>query len=233
MSPALAVVALLTVAVGARAFSLSRRRRLMAAIRAKWGNPTNRLHKFDAIAAACRSRLELFHQAPAVDDRTWADLDLDDVFAAIDRTESTLGQQALYHRLHTAPAPHDLSAFESLITRLDSDVEARERAQAALTRLQDGDTYNIWWLARPNAIEGRRWYVVFPILTVLTVATVAMTLFWHALVPALVVLLALDLGVRVYAAGRVSELSAVLRQIAPIVATAQALSFLEGDDITP
>jgi hypothetical protein len=234
MSPAL-VVALVIVGVGVavRAFALNRRRRLISVIRAKWGKPTDRLHKLDAIAAASRSRLELFQQIPSVDDRTWADLDLDDVFAAIDRTESTLGQQALYHRLHIWTGPQDLSAFEALITRLDTDVAARERAQAALARLQDNDGYNIWWLAQPNAIEGRRWHIVFPILTVLTVAMVTMTLFWHAFMPGLVVLLVGDLGVRVYAAGRVSELSGALRQIAPIVATAEALRFLEGDDIAP
>src|SRR5215471_10353705 len=100
MSPALVIVTLIIATVGTWAFAL-RRRRLTSTIRAKWGKPTPRPHKFDAIAAACRSRLELFHQVPAVDDRTWADLDLDDVFDALDRTESTLGQQALYHRLHT------------------------------------------------------------------------------------------------------------------------------------
>jgi hypothetical protein len=38
----------------------------------------------------------------SLDDRTWSDLDMDAVFASLDRTESTLGQQALYHRLRSA-----------------------------------------------------------------------------------------------------------------------------------
>jgi hypothetical protein len=41
----------------------------------------------DAIAAANRSRLSTFHGVASIDDRTWADLDLDNVFAAIERTE--------------------------------------------------------------------------------------------------------------------------------------------------
>ena len=233
MSLAFAVAAVVVLALGAGAFALSRRRRLIADIRERWGKPTHRTHKFDAIAPASRSRLETFQQIPAVDDRTWADLDLDDVFATIDRTESTLGQQALYHRLHTAPAAEDLNAFEALVTRMSADVAARERAQIALARLQDSHGYDIWWLARRNAIEARTWYIVFPILTVVTTTIVVATMFWHALVPLLVAVLAIDLGVRVYSAGRVSALSAAVSQIAPIVATAEALSSLEGDDIAP
>ena len=41
---------------------------------------------------------------------------MDDVFAAVDRTQSTLGQHALYHRLRTAPVADHLAAFEALVT---------------------------------------------------------------------------------------------------------------------
>src|SRR5690348_11300526 len=38
-----------------------------------------------------------------VDDRTWADLNMDDVFRVLDRAESRVGQAVLYARLRTAP----------------------------------------------------------------------------------------------------------------------------------
>ena len=41
----------------------------------------------------------------SLDDRAWDNLDMDAVFAAIDRTESTVGQQRLYHRLRSARSP--------------------------------------------------------------------------------------------------------------------------------
>jgi hypothetical protein len=50
----------------------------------------------------------------SLDERTWGDLNLDDVFAAIDCTQSTLGQHALYHRLRTAPTAVHIGAFEAL-----------------------------------------------------------------------------------------------------------------------
>src|SRR5262245_55969022 len=116
MSP-LTVVAVLAALAAIMTLRRRGRQRLLASIRAKWGKPSARRHKMDAIAAANQSRLAAFHTVAFVDDRTWADLDLDGVFAAIDRTGSTLGQQALYHRLHTAPATQGLSTFEALVTR--------------------------------------------------------------------------------------------------------------------
>src|SRR5215468_803122 len=129
------VVAVLVAVAGAVALRRRRRQRRLASMRAKWGKPATRPHKMDAIAAANRSRLSTFRQSTSVDDRTWDDLDLDDVFASIDRTESTLGQQALYHRLHLAPTVQDLSAFEALVTRMSTDAATRERAQIALALL--------------------------------------------------------------------------------------------------
>ena len=71
--------------------------------------------------------------APALDDRTWADLNMDDVFAVLDRTQSSIGQQALYRRLRAAPqAPH-LDAFERVMDRV-STRPGRPRACPARSR---------------------------------------------------------------------------------------------------
>jgi hypothetical protein len=136
MSP-LTVVALLAAVAAIIALRRRGRQRLLAGVRAKWGKSAARRHKMGAIATAYRSRLSIFDGVASVDDRTWADLDLDNVFAAIDRTESTLGQQALYHRLHRGPDVQNLSTFEALVAQMSTDAAARERAQIALARLQD------------------------------------------------------------------------------------------------
>ena len=75
-------------------------------------------------------------------------MNLDNVFVAIDRTTSTLGQQALYHRLRTAPVGDNLEAFDVLTERFRDDMSARERAQIALDGLQDPHGYDVWWLGR-------------------------------------------------------------------------------------
>src|SRR5579871_4773197 len=77
------------------------RRRMLSRIRGEWGSP--RRVPRDMEAAADFFRL---HDGPeSIDDRTWNDLLMDDVFAHLDRTESSAGQQVLYRRLRRASAP--------------------------------------------------------------------------------------------------------------------------------
>ncbi len=109
--PALPAV-LLLVAVAAIRRSRSQR---LARIRATWGAPIERARRMDAMSTSHVARIAVLGGGRSLDERTWADLNLDDVFAAIDRTQSTLGQHALYHRLRTAPVAEHLGAFEALV----------------------------------------------------------------------------------------------------------------------
>ena len=186
--------------------------------------------RLDTIADSYRSRR--FSEAcagEAVDDRTWQDLNLDDVFAAIDRTESTLGQHALYYRLRRNPA-EDLESFDRLVERFDSDETWRARAQKALKRLRDPHGYDLWWLARPGAVEAPSWYVVFPILGALVLLLLCALPAWPRLAPWLVAALGVNVVVSHLTAGRVGAVAAAFRQIAPIVTAAQRLG-LQPDEL--
>ena len=71
------------------------RKRLLVRIRAEWSDRRNIPRDMDAVSDLFRSRSAA---ALSLDDRTWNDLLLDDVFAHLDRTESSVGQQVLYAR---------------------------------------------------------------------------------------------------------------------------------------
>jgi len=214
-------------------FLTQRQSRRLAELRATWGQRVVRRHRLSAISDACRSRVKLCAETPAVDARTWIDLDFDDVFAAIDRTESTLGQQALYHRLQQQHSGDGLRVFEALVARMSQDAAARERAQLALARLQDAHGYDLWWLGQPDAADRRAWHVVFPFLTVVTITLAALAVYAHAFVPWLVGLVLFDVALRYRAADQMTRLAGALRQVAPVVLTGQQLGFLKGDDIDP
>jgi len=169
----------------------------------------------------------------ALDERTWADLNLDDVFAALDHTRSTLGQHALYHRLRTAPLGDHLEAFEALVYRMTVDAAVRERAQMALARLQDPHGYDIWWLARAGAVERRSWYAVFPVLTASAVVLAALAPFWSSAVVPFFAVLVLNVAVRYATDFQIGTIARSFRQCAPLIATAEALRFLGGVDIDP
>ena len=139
-----------------------------------------------------------------LDERTWNDLALDQVFAALDRTVSTLGREGLYARLRSAPVAPHADAFEALVTRFTGDIKARKRAEHALDRLQDAHGYDVWWLARPGVVEMQAWHVVFPALTATTVLTAIVAVSWHIVLPVVIAVVA-SIAASVAAASRVNQ----------------------------
>src|SRR5688572_2972648 len=203
----------------------SRRRRLLE-IRRAWAKPVARERRLETIAASHAERCAALGTR-ALDPRSWADLDLDDVFVAIDRTTSTLGQHALYHRLRTAPVGDHLDEFEALVERMRGGDAARERAQLALSRLQDPQGYDVWWLGSADALERQPWYSLFPVLTAVTVALAVAALFWTAAIVPLVAMVAINMAVRYATDERTITIARSFRQLAPLIATAESLRFLD------
>lgn len=145
----------------------------------------------------------------------------------------TLAQHALHYRLRSAPVAAHLEAFESLVTRMSGDAPARERAQLGLARLQDPHGYDLWWLARPDATDMRPWFVLFPVLSGTALTALLLTLFWPTLLPVLAGAIALNIAVRYATDRRIDSLVGAFRQLAPVVATGESLSFLQGADVGP
>jgi len=231
MAPVLLIA--LAVVLGLVALAVRRgRTQALARLRAEWGQPVRRERQMDAMAASHRSRLSVAASG-SLDARTWADLDMDAVFATLDRTASTLGQHALYHRLRTAPVAAHLDTFDALVSRLDADRGWRERAQIALARLRDPHGYDLWWLGRPDALDTRPWFVLFPLLTATTLLLAVLALVVPYTTPAFIGLFLINVAVRYLTDRRLIALANAFRQIAPLVTTAEALRFLDGDDIRP
>jgi hypothetical protein len=187
----------------------------------------------EAIAESHRSRVSNMGSGGSLDARTWDDLDLDAVFAALDRTESTVGQHALYHRLRTAPVADHPEVFEVLVSRLQAAARLRERAQTALSHLRDPHGYDLWWLARRDAIETQPWYVLFPVLSAVTVLLLVLAMVRPQFTPALIGILVTNIGVRYVTDRRIGTLAAAFRQIGPVIRTAESLRFFSGDDVRP
>ena len=103
----------------------------------------------------------------------------------------------------------------------------------ALARLQDPHGYDVWWLGGANAVERRSWYRVFPVLTATAIVLAALAPFWSAAVMPLVAVLAFNVVVRHTTDSQIGTIARSFRQCAPLIATAEAMRFLAGDDIDP
>src|SRR5947209_5301879 len=79
-------------------------------------------------ASAYHTLLSQAERTDALDDRTWRDLDLDDVFATVDRTVSQPGQQFLDHLLRTpGTTPQPLERLERVVRAFGAGGSVTER----------------------------------------------------------------------------------------------------------
>jgi len=218
-----AVLGLVSIAAAAEFFARRSRARLLAQVRAGWGKPGTVPHRMDAIAEYHRSIVAVEGADNYLDDRTWTDLNLDKVFEHIDRSESILGQQALYHRLRRKHDVDGLNAFEQLVDRLSSDSEVRERVQLALTSLRDPSGYDLWWLAQPGALDRPRWHIIFTAWAIVVLVAIALIPFWPAVLIVPVVGVSINLIIRIRTAWRVSSVIGPFRQVSALIAVAERL----------
>ena len=199
------------------------RKRLLARIRAEWGHRREVPRDMDAVADWFQLRAG---PGLSLDDRTWADLLLDDVFAHLDRTESSVGQQVLYARLRSAPSPKSLDAFDALIASVASDEARRERAQVRLAGLRSPAAYNVHRLAGPDALALPRWHVAVPMWTAVALLTMSLAYFLPKLVPAAAFCYVVNLTIRIVTARRAVGQIAWFRQLGPLLSAASELTAL-------
>jgi hypothetical protein len=113
---------------------------------------------------------------PTVDDHTWDDLALDDVFARLDHTQTMPGAQVLYHHLRTYEQDDAVLAERTRQHQFfRSDGTARERLKQPLARLGSGDADQITPLlfnGPPDAPEFAWLLQVLSILTPLSILAI-------------------------------------------------------------
>jgi hypothetical protein len=202
------------------------RQKLLARLSGSWGLPRSDNSDLENVA-------DFFRSSPtdgALDDRTWADLLMDDVFAHLDRTESRIGQQMLYRRLRDAHERRSLDAFDALVSRFNDDVALRRRTRAHLTRLNHSSAYYLHRLARPDTLSRPWWYAVFPVWTAAILTTALLGLVWHGLFLVAIVGLVVNVIIRVATGRRVGSEAVWFRQVGPLMSVANALKSCDTPD---
>jgi hypothetical protein len=202
-----------------------RRAQTLERLKRDWGQLVDRRRDMPAIAKLFRAELEA-GATDGLDDRTWTDLNLDDVFTVLDRTESVVGQQRLYTRLRGSAASASLDAFEALVAKFSDDAGTREAAQLALTALRDPSGYDVIDLTRPDALDTQAWHLVFPLLGVSMLAALVLVPIW----PALIFLLALGALAGSVLRGTIARdlqiVTGAFRQVGPLISAAATIGAL-------
>jgi hypothetical protein len=110
-------------------------KKTLAGIKERWGQPKAIYRNFKLIAA--------YLTASGGEYATSAnDLDLDDVFAYIDRAASKPGQQCLFKKLHSPNISEgSFKPLEQLIEKFTGDPQLREWAELKLSALNSDNAY--------------------------------------------------------------------------------------------
>jgi hypothetical protein len=106
---------------------------------------------------------------------------------------------------------------------------ARERAQLALSRLQDPHGYDLWWFGGDDVTARLGGHPAYLALSASTIAAAAITCVAPAWLPLLAALLVVNIGVRYLTDARVTAAAAALRQVAPVIAAGERLAFVCED----
>lgn len=93
-------------------------------IKENWGQRINRKRKFQDLKQVFEKHSEGFY----IDDQTWEDLNLEDIFSMIDRTYSTPGEQVLYDMLRRPSFDNEvLNQRKTTIEYFQNNAEIREK----------------------------------------------------------------------------------------------------------
>jgi len=113
------------------------------------------------------------------DERTWRDLDLDDVFHSVDYAESEIGRQCLYARLRRpAMDKNELEAFGARVRAVGADARVAERIRAAASMLSDKRAAFLVDLIFGELPARPMLWWLFPILTALAFGSLIAMPIW-------------------------------------------------------
>jgi hypothetical protein len=209
-----------------------RQRDLIHRLRIEWSHPRTIERDLPAIAA--------FHEwmsagkkgADILDKRTQEDLDLNSVFGFIDRTESAIGRQMLFHRLRSpALVRRDLEAFDLVTEKFRAGETLRLEAQVSLHALSSPDAYHLYSLLDYGRDKLPWWRVLFPLFTICMVGMICLGFIWPQAFLALLAGPVISLALRGFVSRRTAPLITPFRQLGPLIAVASRLLSLTGRDL--
>ena len=110
-----------------------------------------------------------------IDDETWDDLDMDDLYRKLDRTYSSVGESVLYDMLRNPLSnEEELNKRSDTIEKIRNDVETRTKLQLIFYKLGNDKKNTLMELLQTELIENKSKHkiylmmgIILPLLTIL------------------------------------------------------------------
>lgn len=155
----------------------NRKKKETEKLRKAFGTLKEEMFNFDQIEKYFRKKdnSEAFQ---VLSDKTCNDLDFQEIFMFIDRTNSKIGQQFLYNKLRTIPnKSNEIHGDEKIITVLNENTDFRVSIQTKLTRLNNSDAFYISSLFQEEHIKTPKWFFIFRLLSFSSLLSLVLLVF--------------------------------------------------------
>ncbi len=128
-----------------------------------------------------------------ISERTYNDLDLDELFMFIDRTVSRVGQQYYYAILRTIPADKNRQhRLEHLIRLFKDNIPLKELVLGQLARLKNPEAYFVASLIHDPYVQKPAWFWVVHLLSAVSITSIVLSFFFPQLFIFLIFVLAVN-----------------------------------------
>ncbi len=113
-----------------------------------------------------------------ISDKTCNDLDFQELFMFLDRTNSKIGQQYLYNKLRVIRGDSDKTKLnEELIEKMTKNSDLRVNIQMLLEKLNKDDSYYITTLFQDEHLPPPKWFFIVPLLSFTSLFSLIMLFF--------------------------------------------------------
>lgn len=127
-----------------------------------------------------------------ISNRTFQDLDFEELFMYLDRTCSKIGQQYLYFIIRTLPKNKDRSlVFEMIINYINENPDVKESIVLELTSLNQPEAYYLQSLLHEKNIHKPKWFWIIPLLSGSFLATL-ISLFFYPVFSILILIVTIN-----------------------------------------
>jgi len=131
-----------------------------------------------------------------ISDKTCNDLDFQELFMFLDRTNSKIGQQFLYNKLRLIPSHFEKNERnEKLIQKLTDDSDLRVNIQRQLEKLNNDDSYFITSLFQDEHLKPPKWFFIVRLLSFTSLLSLIMLPFNPRVVFVLLGVFIINIGI--------------------------------------
>ena len=155
----------------------NRKKRIKEKLLSEFGNLKNNRFDFEQIESYFRKK-DHSKAFQTLSDKTCNDLDFQELFMFIDRTNSKVGQQYLYNKLRTIPlGSNENIRNEKLMAEFTNNPDFRVSVQGQLSKLNEQEVYYIPTLFQDEILKPPKWYFIVPLLSFTNVLSFIMVFF--------------------------------------------------------